>query len=269
MASSSETASSSHGGAVSHNGSAFVVRETRMPGILPLYTNPAWQARFPWLFQATTGRGSGEEPFDLSFFGKSVAASVLSRWSAIREATRFGRVVHARQVHGDRILEHQQAARGIHVLDDADGHITQTTDLMLAVSIADCVPVFLVHGGSRTIALLHAGWRGAAAGILERGIEALGGGDSEMHCHFGPAICGKCYEVGPEVFKALGQPEPARNQPIDLRAILRDRAIAAGVPSGHVTISGWCTRCDDAFFSHRGGMRERQMALLGIRPPRD
>jgi copper oxidase (laccase) domain-containing protein len=87
----------------------------------------------------------------------------------------------------------------------------------------------------------------------------------DLHVHFGPAICGVCYEVGPEVHEALGLEVPAQNTPVDLRAVLAQRAIAAGVHAANVSTSTYCTRCSDRiFFSHRGGDAGRQMGLIGI-----
>jgi hypothetical protein len=87
-----------------------------------------------------------------------------------------------------------------------------------------------------------------------------------VHC--GPAICGDCYEVGPEVHAALRLPTPPERSPVDLRAVLSARAVAAGVPAGTVSTSSWCTRCDaSCFFSYRAGDAGRQLGLLGVRAP--
>jgi YfiH family protein len=249
---------------------AVVVTEEAIPGDVPLFTNPAWRDRFPWAFQATTGRGSQEEPFDLSFFGEAATGTILNRWRRVRQATGFYSVAHGQQVHGCHVRVHERLARAIVIADETDGHVTRAEGVLLAVSIADCVPIFLLHERSQTIGLLHAGWRGVAAGVLEEGIDVLlnaaRGGAESIYCHFGPAICGKCYEVGPEVFSALGLRAPEGNQPIDLRAVLGDRAARAGVSAKKISTSTLCTKCDaDRFFSHRGGARERQMALLGLR----
>jgi copper oxidase (laccase) domain-containing protein len=141
--------------------------------------------------------------------------------------------------------------------------------VLLTVSVADCVPISLVAPERRAVALLHGGWRGIAAGILERGIELLtgrfGARASELHAHLGPAICGRCYEVGPEVHRGLGLPEPSGAQPVDLRAILAERMSIVGIPEDGITCSTHCTRCGDgSFFSHRGGSVERQVAVLGV-----
>jgi hypothetical protein len=134
--------------------------------------------------------------------------------------------------------------------------------------VADCVPVSLVDPVGRRIALLHAGWRGAAAGMLEAGVATLaelGSRAADLRAHLGPAICGPCYEVGPEVLQALALPSsgPAR---LDLRACLAGRALVAGIGASALTASAHCTRCGDDFFSHRGGEAGRQVGYLGIRP---
>lgn len=239
---------------------------------LPALTHPGWGEAFPWLAQGTTVRGPGEEPFDLGLFsGASPPDRVLGNWERLRRATGFERAVHARQVHGATIRDHGEGAAGLHLAEACDGHVTRTPGLLLAVTTADCVPVFVVAPGARAVALLHAGWRGAAAGILERGVEALarrsGAAPATMTIHLGPAICGDCYEVGPEVFGGLGLPVPAGPTPVDLRAALAVRAVRAGVPASAVSVSTHCTLCGDAgLFSHRGGDGQRQIGFLGIRP---
>lgn len=245
------------------------IEETRLPGELPLFACEEWQSRFPWLFQATSGSGTTDDPFDLSFFGNARTTDVMDRWRAIRQKSGFQSVIHARQVHDANILTHSADPEGVLIAEDADGHSTTLRGVLLAVSVADCVPVFIVDENARSIVLLHAGWRGSAAGILEKGLRILQRttylGLDDVHVHFGPSICGDCYEVGPEVFAAMNLPAPQFSQPIDLRAALADRARAAGIRPANITISAHCTRCTDgSFFSHRRGDRERQMGLLGI-----
>src|SRR5690606_24721713 len=152
------------------------------------------------------------------------------------------------------------------------GHLTARPGVLLAVSVADCVPVSLLDPERRSLALLHAGWRGVAGGIVERAaaeMEARYGSRSErLWLHCGPAICGACYEVGPEVHRAVhpGRAAPGAPTPIDLRAAVAERAAGLGVPGERVTISAHCTRCGPgAFFSHRAGSPARQMGLLGWR----
>lgn len=235
---------------------------------VPLVVQPEWRDRFPWIIQGTSGRGEAT-PFDLGLAGTQPVGPALSRWWALHDALRATSVVLARQVHGRDLLDHDALAPGLHLAPPADGHRTARPGVLLAVTVADCVPVFLVRTEPRAIALLHAGWRGVAAGILEAGIAALlrdGGGADRLHVHAGPSICGACYEVGPEVHAALGLAVPASRTTVDLRAELARRAARAGIPDAAISRSSWCTRCDRSrFFSHRGGDAGRQVGVLGIR----
>lgn len=238
---------------------------TAPPGVI----HTEWSARFPWLVQGTTGRGDAGAPFDLALFGSAGSAvDVMARWTALRRDTGMPRAVHARQVHGSAVRVHDGGAPGLFLADPCDGHATTAPGVLLTVTAADCVPVFVVDPGRRAVAVLHAGWRGAAAGIFEAGLaaltERLGSRTEDLLVHLGPAICGDCYEVGPEVFEGLGLDAPDGPALLDLRGALADRVRVAGV--AELTVSGKCTRCGDGLFSHRGGDPERQVGYLGIRP---
>jgi len=244
------------------------VRE-KLDARVPALVHEAWAAELPWLVQGTTTRALGGDEFDLGLFsGGSSPERVRSHWAHLLEATGMRSAVHARQVHGATVTTHTAGAAGLSLVADCDGHLTAEPGVLLAVTIADCVPVFLVNERDRAVCLLHAGWRGAAAGVLEQGLERMAqrGGAGDVRVHLGPAICGACYEVGPEVFEALGEPAPARPTPIDLRGVLAKRAITGGVEPSRVTVSAHCTRCTGSeLFSHRGGDRGRQVGYLGIR----
>lgn len=246
----------------------------------PMLVHPGWAGRFPWLCQGMTTKGSGfdGEAFDLRLFGPDGSPaggpSVIERWRRILLQTGFVRAVHARQLHGRDLEIHPpltpHCTRGLYLAPDGDGQCTAATGILLTVATADCVPVSIVDAQRQVVSLLHAGWRGVAAGILEEGLRVLRGrfasDAGQLHVHLGPAICGACYEVGPEVFAELDLPVPPAPAMLDLRAVLRDRARDAGVPHEQVTTSAFCTRCGDSpFFSHRRGDHGRQVALLGLR----
>ena len=132
---------------------------------------------------------------------------VMQRWRQLRDelAPEGARLASANQVHGSRVVTHGHGWEGWLRVDAADGHVAPERGLALAVSVADCVPVFMGHP-SGAVALLHSGWRGTAARIVERGIEALayrGYAAGELRVHLGPSICGKCYEVSSDVFRQL------------------------------------------------------------------
>jgi polyphenol oxidase len=248
------------------------IEEELARGDLPLWTQPEWEARFPWLVQGITGTGREEEPFDLGLFGSQPVGVAMARWQRLQRELGLRSAVHAMQVHGGEVAAHRGVGwHGLLVTGGVDGHLTEEPDLLLTVSVADCVPLALVDEGRRCIALVHAGWRGVAAGIAERAVrEILAGGSApeHLHAHAGPSICGTCYEVGPEVHAAIhpGRETPGGPAPIDLREALATRLATAGVPAEQVTISGHCTRCGPGhFFSHRRGSAARQMSVLGRR----
>jgi YfiH family protein len=201
------------------------------------------------------GLGEGAEP----------SPGALEKWRAIaREiATVVPRFASAKQVHGTRILEHGDSWTGWLRVEGADGLLSLLTGFAAAVMIADCVPVFIAHP-SGVVSLLHAGWRGTAGKITPKAIDrlkALGLDPADLRIHLGPAICGRCYEVSPDVFEQLTGWQTIRNRNVDLRALLAEQAKESGVKQ--ITASPYCTKCDnDRFFSHRAGDKERQISVL-------
>lgn len=248
-----------------HLPSARIVADVALPGPVPLWTHPEWARRHPWLAQGITGRGPDAPPFDLSLFGDGRARPALDRWDALLNGVGAASGVHARQVHGAAVRHHGPVPPGLFVAEPCDGHLTRSVGLLLGVTVADCVPVTLVDPGTRAVSVLHAGWRGTAAGMVAAGVDAfrdrLGVAPRGLEAHLGPAICGACYEVGPEVHGALGLDEPSGPTPVDLRRVLVRDLARCGVDVDRITVSSWCTRCGDSpFFSHRGGDPERQVA---------
>jgi len=187
-----------------------------------------------------------------------------SRWRALAGSLSGARgaLVHAVQVHGVTIAEHERTWTGWRSLDGFDAHLVVAPGAA-AVTVADCVPIFVAHDGG-AVAIVHAGWRGTAARLLPLAIAAMGrrGLDpAGLAVHFGPAICGRCYEVGPDVFAKLTGWQTARHRHVDLRGLLTEQARMSGVR--RVSASASCTRCDNArFFSHRAGDSARQVGVI-------
>jgi YfiH family protein len=189
----------------------------------------------------------------------------MGRWDELRASLHMTlpRFATASQVHGTRVVEHDGAWEGWLRVPEADGHFAPRSGTAMAVTIADCVPVFIAHPEG-AIALLHSGWKGTAARIIDRALAAFsrqGLSANDLRIHLGPAICGRCYEVSAEVASALTGVEATGKQHVDLREIIAKHAREAGV--SHITTSRWCTRCDNAhFFSHRAGDAGRQLAVM-------
>jgi len=163
-------------------------------------------------------------------------------------------LAYARQVHGTRVITLDGAPDAI---AEADAVMTATPGVAALVLTADCLPIALVADGA--VAMVHAGWRGLADGVVEAGVAALGGA---AHAAIGPGAGACCYEVGDEVASRF--PAWARHgRRLDLKAVAAQRLRAAGVAD--ICDVGRCTMCEpEAFFSHRrsGGRTGRQGGLV-------
>src|SRR5436189_59421 len=122
-----------------------VITEERR-GDVPLFVHAEWTARWPWLVQGMSGRVAG----NFSSFGEQTAQTVYLQWQSLRKETDMQSSVLGRQVHGARILRHDSMAPGHLLAEDSDGHITQRPFVLVAVTVADCVPVFIVDDAKRS-----------------------------------------------------------------------------------------------------------------------
>jgi YfiH family protein len=196
------------------------------------------------------------------------------------------RIAFGLQVHGAELATQDGAERASFVPDsgteeardlkppEVDGHVIAEPGLAGLVFVADCLPVALAGPGG--VAMLHCGWRPMAAGIIARGVEAIGATAAAI----GPGIGPCCYEVGDEVlgaFASLGsgiaadgpkasvvQTESARRH-LDLGEVARRLLARAGV--GDVESADLCTSCNpELFYSHRrdAGRTGRQAGLVWI-----
>jgi YfiH family protein len=180
-------------------------------------------------------------------------------------------LAHIRQVHGTgvrRITAPPDELGGPGDLPQFDGQATALENVAPMVLVADCLPVAVAGAGA--VAMLHAGWRGLAGGILAEGVNALrelGAGDP-LHAAIGPGAGPCCYEVGDEVHAAFADrgPRARHGRNLDLKAIARDQLRRAGVEVVHDV--GLCTICADPslLFSHRrdGGVTGRQAGIAWL-----
>lgn len=176
-----------------------------------------------------------------------------------------------RQTHGNRVavVREEDRGRGGWPPDsgpaDADALTTNVTGILLGITVADCLPVFLYDPVHRAIGLAHSGWRGTAGRIVANTVDAMrseyGTNPSEVLTAIGPGICGRCYEVGEEVREALQaagadetafQPSPNIRWMLNLKLIVLAQLRDCGVPESSISISPWCTVCHNhLFYSHR------------------
>ena len=187
--------------------------------------------------------------------------AVAENRARLQRALQGARPVFLNQVHGTGLIELDGAsAHGA----SADACATAQSLTACTIMVADCLPVLLCNAEGTRVAAAHAGWRGLAAGVLERALASFGPGDPVM-AWLGPCIGPGAFEVGSEVKAAFEahSPDaalcfrPAATEGkwfADLSALARWRLRAAGVASVHGNdgTPPWCTVSQPSrFFSHR------------------
>jgi hypothetical protein len=195
-------------------------------------------------------------------------AAVATNRARLGEALALpGEPLWLRQVHGTGVAVHDGTRRE----PEADAAVTFDRGRVLAVLTADCLPVVLASRDGARLGLAHAGWRGLAAGVLERCVAALGVPGEALVAWLGPAIGVDAFEVGAEVRGAFVDHDPAAAVAFrpnargrfqaDLEALARGRLARLGVT--RIAGGGLCTFRDAArFYSHRRDPRGGRMATL-------
>lgn len=200
----------------------------------------------------------------------------------VQAALGIGPLRTPRQVHGDRI-----AVVGDGVAEPeagCDGLLTRAPGRLVGVLGADCPGVLLVAPKQRTLAVVHAGWRGVAAGIVLRALERLAQQGSvapaELLVGIGPGISAPRYEVSDEVASEICAALPDGARPtvvqagraghahVDLQTAIRAQLVGAGVPGPAIETHPACTFDDERFFSHRRdhGVTGRHVLVAGWSP---
>lgn len=212
-------------------------------------------------------------------------------------------LINLSQVHSPVVF---RVGGDLKVPHSGDGLITNTPGVLIAVKIADCMPIIAVDTVRRAVGVFHAGWRGTVQRILEKGIGEMrrqfGSDPQDIRVAIGPGIGVCCYQMGDEVIerfrsqfayadelfeevfdshalhvrypllflnqRAPGHGEPAKVPHLDLVKANTRQAIDAGVPAKNIEALNLCTGCrTDIFFSHRKEqVTGRMMAAVGIKP---
>ena len=155
-----------------------------------------------------------------------------------------------------------------------DGLITSSTDLILTLKVADCVPVFFFTPQKNIIGLVHSGWRGTVGGIIINAIELMqkhGAEIGKILVYMGPAIRGCCYEVDSEIADSFDNESKLkvnnRKWKIDLHKQIRLQLIEAGISVGNIQASDICTYESKACHSYRRDSYEagRMYAFMSVK----
>jgi polyphenol oxidase len=178
------------------------------------------------------------------------------------------------QLHGIQVVDADRALTdAAQTPPRADAAVSRRAGTVLAVLVADCLPVLLAARDGSAVAVAHAGWRGLAAGVLEATVAALAG-HGPLQAWLGPAISSRHFEVGAEVREAFVAHAPTAavaftinprgRWQCDLQALARARLAAAGVSSVHGDTA--CTYAEPRrFYSYRrDGTTGRMAALIWL-----
>jgi hypothetical protein len=188
-----------------------------------------------------------------------------------------GHCVYASGRHGADIRtvrEPLSSLEGLTVLQGVDGLLTDNPEVVLALAVADCIPVLLVGPRQRAVGLIHAGWRGVDLEILPRAIEGMqrefGVLPEELVACFGPAICPRHYRVespaqarDPRWRSYLRRVENELYE-VGIVGFAREQLRRAGVPAERIHDCGLCTwEHNSEFFScRREGYRSGRFLVL-------
>jgi YfiH family protein len=260
---------------------------------LPLLQFPHL-AKHEGLFHAVTTREGGVStgPFtslNLGLNTGDVSQHVLRNRRKVLSALgwKSESLISPIQIHGKSVVTVTQNLSGRGTGDSdlglggADGLVTREKGLMLMIKVADCFPVILYDPLEKAIGLIHAGWRGAASGIITEGIAAMvasfGCKPENIEAGIGPGIGACCFVVGEDVREAfkqqnLGddvlQTDEGKRLHCDLKKIISRELLTGGLKKGSIGIAAACTCCNGGlFYSHRRekGKTGRMAALIGLK----
>ena len=174
----------------------------------------------------------------------------------------YTKIVFANQIHGTSVKKVSKQDCG-KTIDLCDGLITNDKDVILCIFTADCMPVFLASRDYSVVAMVHAGWRGLAGGIIEsatiRFLEDFGISPQDIFAYIGPHISKCCYRVGDELKKAFNR--PTEEEFFSLSQEAQSQMKKLGIK--RVFVNSHCTCHEyEMFYSYRREPTDKRMMSL-------
>jgi polyphenol oxidase len=203
---------------------------------------------------------------------------------AMEADARSSWMLSVKQVHGtDALVVDRALTPSDRFPGGWDALVTDQPGIMVAVRTADCVPILMHDPKRRVVAAVHAGWRGAVAGIVRKTIALMesrfGSVPEQLRVSIGPSAGACCYEVDEPVLDRLREACPhsgrvVRSQRggkahLDLKLLIREQAWAAGARPESITSVNLCTIChEELFFSYRreGQVIGTMVSAIGLAP---
>ena len=181
------------------------------------------------------------------------------------------RVVMQKQIHSSNINIVNESC----FIQDSDALITNEKNLFLAISIADCIPVFIYSPDKKVIAGIHSGWKGTeykiSQKVIRRMVDEYNVNPSELIAYIGPGISVENYEVSKEVaerFDPLSYKSEDGRYFLDLKKDIYEQLLNSGLKKENIEVTPYCTfRDKDLFHSHRRekGLTGRMFGVIGLR----
>jgi len=230
--------------------------------------------------------GASPPPFDAMNLGADCGddpANVTANAARLSEVFGFHpeRLTTAKQVHGFMMVTVRDRGGNVYSKIESDALATPTPGVPVGVLTADCVPLLIHAPAAGVVAAVHAGWRGAAAGIARRSVNVMAAkfstSPAEMVAAIGPRIGPCCYTVGPEVpdafrenfgegLRYFSEKEDGAFT-LDLGEATKAQLVEAGVAEANIEVIDVCTACSaDLFFSYRrdGERTGRQLSFIMV-----
>lgn len=183
------------------------------------------------------------------------------------------RIVSPLLAHGNQVMKVDGKDAG-KIIPNTDGLITNSTQVFLTITVADCLPIFLFDEEKKVIALVHAGWRGLQKGIVDNAvsqfIKDFGSDPKNIIAGIGPCICARHYEVKEDVSSEFKDyPQAISNTDgrisLDLKQIARQKLIKLGLKQENIEISSECTyELENKYFSFRRDKPAEVQAMLAV-----
>jgi polyphenol oxidase len=229
---------------------------------------------FPNVRAGVTLRGTTHLPYgyNMSLSVGDDPGRVLRNRAHLAERLGFlpERLATQKQVNGDTI----RIVSGNYQPAESDGLIASEPAWLLAISVADCIPVLVYDNERKLVAGAHSGWRGTEQAIVGKLIaklrEEFNSAPSSMHVYVGVSAGQCCYEVGTEVAERFDgrHSRPFRRGKFlfDNRGVVLQQLLDAGVPSRQIELDPRCTICDPNFHSYRrdGTASGRMFGVIGM-----
>ncbi len=182
-------------------------------------------------------------------------------------------LVSAKLANGNniKVVEKEDGGK---IIENTDGLITNQKNIFLAITVADCLPIFLYNPREKVIGLLHTGWRGLNKKIIEKGLdifkENFDSRSNDIKIAIGLGICQDCYEIGRELGRKFEDYSEAIIEKhsrmfLDLKKAAELKLIQKGIKKENIEISKECTSClREKYFSFRRDKPKKTEAMIVV-----